>query len=223
VKLLIAVITCHRFKDRADVLRRTWVKDVKGADVRFFLGHGGVGDVPEDEVWVNAPDDYKSLRHKTQMAFKWAVYKDYDFIFKTDDDVYVIPERLLNNFTGHDYSGRVRAPSCENDAPRIYGPKETMFCSGFGYWLSQRAAKVVAYAPDNGDWAEDRYVGNQLIPGGIKPEHDKEFKLWPPLMGHVCSAPLGTCPACLLQYSQASVEAMHNIFKATGNIPVRLP
>src|SRR5665213_903542 len=37
---LIAIITCHRYADRAEVQRKTWIAEVKGADYKFFLGKG---------------------------------------------------------------------------------------------------------------------------------------------------------------------------------------
>jgi hypothetical protein len=235
VKILIAVVTCHRFRGRADILRRTWVPDVGGkADVRFFLGNGGVhdGNPPSDEVWLDVGDDYKSLRLKTQAVFRWAVEQGYDFVFKTDDDVYVIPERLFKDFLEVDYAGRVRPASHENDAPRIYGPKESPFCSGYGYWLSQKAAQIVATSPENFDWAEDRYCGNMLFLAGIHPHHDVNFVLWPPLYGHSCTAPMGRCAPCLEVYKTASVicpyarpgvvETLHQSFKETGFIPTAL-
>lgn len=235
MKLLIAIVSCHRFRDRANVLRRTWIPDVHPAygeltvDVRFFVGQGGMDGIPDDETRLDVGDDYKSLRLKTQLMFRWAVEHGYDYIFKTDDDVYVIPERLIRDFKSWDYSGRVRPASNENDAPRIYGASETAFCSGFGYWVSNKAAQIVSEAPDNSDWAEDRFAGNAILRAGLKPHHDPNFNLWPPLMGHACSAPMGRCGQCLLVYKDSSVlcpyarpnilMTLHEEFKRSGNFP----
>jgi|SRR5579859_7164056 len=211
---LIAVITCGKFRERAYAQRRTWVKDAHGFDVRFFLGQGNEAAY-DDEVLLDCPDDYKSLRLKTQLMFRWAADAGYQQILKTDDDVLVIPERLRHAFCGDDYRGRVRGPSQENDAPRIYGAKETHFCSGFGYILSQRAARIVAEAPDNGDWAEDRFAGNALVRAGIVPVHDIRFLLWPPLGGHACGVPNVNCGACRAQYAYAAVICPY----ARPNVP----
>lgn len=229
MSFLIAVVTCHqeKFKARADVARRTWVPRAAGLfDVKFFLGSGGEGEPREDEVWLDCPDDYKNLRLKTQHVFRWAADHAYSFVFKTDDDVYIIPERLNKSFMARDYSGRVRGPSQENEAPKIYGRGETNFCSGFGYWLSQNAARVVAEAPDNGDWAEDRFTGNILAKAGIRPVHDDTMLLWPPLQGHICHNSNQRCGACVQQYAHVSVlcpyarpeviEQLHNEYLRTG-------
>lgn len=205
MRRLIAVVTCHRYRGRAQAIRETWARDVSGADVRFFFGVNATEEPWPDEVRLDVPDDYDHLRHKVQAVFGWAVAQGYDWVFKTDDDVLVLPERLLNNFVAFDYVGRVREPSRENVAPRIYGDSERQFCSGFGYWLSARAARVVAEAPDNGDWAEDRFAGQALARVGLRPVHDRSILLWPPLSGHYCSLPNDKCTACALQYAQASV------------------
>lgn len=232
MRLLIAVVSCHKFRERADLLRHVWVPDVRDADVRFFLGRGH-GEPKPDEVWLDVADDYRSLRQKVQTVFGWAVAQGYDAVFKTDDDVLVLPDRLVKIFVRRDYVGRVRGPSRENDAPRIYGPNESSFCSGFGYWLSRKAAGIVAEAPDNGDWAEDRYVGNVLARSGIRPVHDDTILLWPPLQGHYCHVPNGRCRSCVAQYAGASVLCPHqrpevipklyDSYKKTSFIPTHIP
>lgn len=202
---LIAVISCGKFRDRAAAQRRTWIPEASAFDIRFFLGQGNAPAAP-DEVLLDCPDDYHGVRIKTQLAFRWAVAAGYHAILKTDDDVLIIPERLQHLFRGQDYVGRVRGPSQENDAPRIYGPSEVSFCSGFGYILSARAASIVAEAPDNGDWAEDRFAGQALFRAGIRPAHDNGFLLWPPVgSAHFCTVPNPSCGRCWSYYSNASV------------------
>lgn len=245
MKTLIAIASCHRYRERANVLRRTWVPDVANrADVRFFLGDvpaAGVGFPPpddevwNDEVWLNVPDDYKSLRLKVQRMFGWSVEQGYDFIFKVDDDIYVIPDRLFANFSRHDYKGRVRGPSGSADllGMQLYGAGEVCFCSGFAYWVSRRAAAIIAQAPDNGDWAEDRFAANALARGGIRPIEDRTFKLWPGVYLHSPCRTDGLCSYCATAYLDASVvcpherpdllEPMHTEFKATGRIFTLVP
>lgn len=201
---LIAVVTCDRFRERASMQRRTWVKEAGAFDVRFFLGRDSQ-QVYDDEILLDVPDDYPSLRRKVQLMYRWAVDAGYRQILKTDDDVFIIPSRLAPRFRGQDYSGRVRGPSQENDAPRIYGASEVSFCSGFGYILSARSADIVASAPDNGDWAEDRFAGQALFKARIQPQHDTGFLLWPPPWGHFCTSPNTGCPACRAQYASACV------------------
>lgn len=222
---LIAIVTCGKYRERAAAQRRTWIKEAQAFDVRFFFGHGNEAAY-DDEVVLDCPDDYPSLRLKVQRMFRWAVDAGYQQILKTDDDVLILPERLATRFRGLDYVGRVRGPSQENDAPRIYGNKEVSFCSGFGYILSARAADVVANAPDNGDWAEDRFAGQALFWAGIRPLHDIGFLLWPPPWGHFCTVPNRNCAGCQAQYAHACVicpyarpnmpEVIYGFYKANG-------
>ena len=209
-RILIAVVTCRRFRARADVQRRTWVPRVIGAEVRFFVG-AGEGELLPDEVEFDVDDGYQGLPQKVQRAFRWAVDQGYDHILKLDDDVYVVAERLMKFFNPTcDYRGRVRAPSRENDAPRLYGPRESEFCSGYAYWVSARAANIVSAMPANGDWAEDRFCGNVLAKAGIRAVHDPTLKLWPPLSGHRCSLPNRACLACIRQYDDATVVCAYD-------------
>jgi hypothetical protein len=176
MKVLIAVLTCHRFRSRADAVRVTWGKQLSGSrppsinsrhdvDLRFFLG-GGTAE-RDDEVILNCGDAYLDLPHKLRAVCQWARAQGYDYIYKSDDDAYVVPGRLLaSGFEKHDYCGRLRGPSGNFSAP---------YCSGFGYWLSARAASILADARPNGDTAEDRYVANTLLASGVQPQHDPRY------------------------------------------------
>jgi hypothetical protein len=90
MKILVAVVTCHKFRSRADAQRETWIKDMRGADLRFFLGEGGDAERP-DEVILPVRDDYRSLPQKCKLVFQWALDNGYDWCVKIDDDVYLRP------------------------------------------------------------------------------------------------------------------------------------
>src|ERR1035438_3326518 len=101
-RTLIAVTTCHAFRDRADAVRATWGAEVEGADIRYFLGRGAAAR--DDEVLLDCDDGYHHLSQKTQLIRRWALEQGYDYLWKIDDDTYVRPERLLGNgFADLDY------------------------------------------------------------------------------------------------------------------------
>lgn len=163
-KLLLAVKGCERDASNGfhQAMRETWVKDVQGADVRFFVG-GGSLSLKEDEVRLPCPDDYLSLPHKTRAILQWALDRDYDFVFLCDTDTYVIPDRLLaSGFEDYDlvglFNGRIGAPNATE------GRYWAWISGGNGYWLSNRAARVIAERQHDGDWAEDRITGQALGP-----------------------------------------------------------
>jgi Galactosyltransferase len=239
MKILFAVVSCHKFRERDDVLRRTWVPDARklGIDVAFFLGQGAA--MREDEIILDVPDDYSNLRRKVQRTFALAVDQGYDFILKVDDDAVVLPEKwLASDFQSHDYVGHLRGPSGENgflerDGVRycsgfeVYRAEEKSYCSGFAYVLSNRAARIVADAPDNGDWAEDRFTGNALASSGILPHGNEEYIFWPT----PCRAKfvIGDCPMCdwryknfiaICPYEQPDkLEGLYATYRKGGKFP----
>jgi hypothetical protein len=113
MKTLIAIAGCHANEHKADAQRATWVKDVQGADVRFFAGGQGFNR-KSDAVWLNCPDDYDHRLEKVLAIFDWALTQGYDYCWKVDDDVYVRPERLLSlkqhHVQGHVMPHKVLAP-----------------------------------------------------------------------------------------------------------------
>lgn len=172
MKPLIAVVTCEKFKSRASIQRVLWVPQVADrADVRFFLAKQERGPLP-DEVFLDCPDDYNSLPLKVKLMFTWALANGYTKTLKLDDDTLLLPDRLLADIPPQDYAGYLNATP----------PKH--WCSGFCYWLSERAMRIVTAAaiPEN-EWAEDRWVGGVLHDHGIKPHWDKRYCLiipkWP--------------------------------------------
>lgn len=164
-KILIAVVTCEKFKTRADAQRQTWVPRIQGADVRFFLGKQEREPL-SDEVFLDVPDDYKSLPHKVRAMHQWALASGYTKVLKTDDDTYVHPVRMMSAIPPQDYAGFL------NGTP----PKP--WCSGFCYWLSETAMRITSVSEiPTEEWAEDRWVGGVLYDHGIKPFYDRRYSL----------------------------------------------
>lgn len=173
MNLLIAVATCHQYRARAQAQRDTWAKCVIGADVRFFLGrqrhavHEPINQPLPDEIFLGVGDGYEGLPSKTQAICKWALENGYEGLWKSDDDVYIQPDRLLASINERTaYAGRLRGASGIFPAP---------YCSGFLYWLNRAAMQVVTDAKLNGDEAEDRWVGNILRQAGFLAQHDQRM------------------------------------------------
>lgn len=164
-KILFAVITCGKFKDRADAQRETWVIEAKKfsyVDVKFFLGTQDREPLP-DEVFLDVDDSYLGLPQKVQCAIQWARENDYTKMVKLDDDVFVFPDRLLASIPRADYVGQING--------------EPPFCSGFCYWLSWKAMKYISAAelPDDPQVGEDRFVSTVLRDHGIRPTGDPQI------------------------------------------------
>lgn len=181
MKILIAIKTCHRYRDRAQAQRETWIPRLAAAipagwtvDLRFFVGRrAGIQDsrsqVPEDTVQLDCDDGYHGLPDKFRGICRWALAGGYDWIFNCDDDVYVVPERLLaSGFEAHEYAGRLRGPSGGFPAP---------YASGFAIWLSRRLVELLAAAPLGSHRRQDRWVGNILAEHGVRCHRETRFVL----------------------------------------------
>jgi len=182
MKVLIAVKSCQQDMNRGyhSVIRETWGKDVKAADLRFFVGREDLLCVPvklenEDEVLVDCFDDYDNLPYKTREILKWSGRQDYDFTFLCDTDTFLIPARLMKTgFEKWDYSGKIdRTPGVTFQYNAVDREKKNTWfgacypwaSGGFGYFLSKEAAAYVTFQePDI--WAEDLWVGQLMGPIG---------------------------------------------------------
>jgi hypothetical protein len=178
MRVLIAVPSCWRDRDTHQVIRDTWKKD-SPVHVHFFMGRGNTPHF-SDETVLDVPDDWDGLPRKTQAICRWAVEKDFDFIFKADTDSYVsIPRLLASGFEKYHYSG------CCGEKPNEY-PDSCFPANGGGYWLSRRAFEYLAENMNLGlgknceDWCvflslmkgagifvhhDPRYAANRAIPG----------------------------------------------------------
>ncbi|HSZ60713.1 MAG TPA: glycosyltransferase [Terriglobales bacterium] len=161
-KTLVAVVTCKQYVDRVQAQQETWIPSARAAgyEVEIFDGER-----------LGVPDDYYSLIPKTQAICNWALTHGYDRILKVDDDCCIRVDRLKpSNF---DYAGIVIAANdCGSTVPpgvpaRPRGTYPYKYASGGAYWLSRKAMEIIANAKPNGDWAEDRFVGNILAKHGI--------------------------------------------------------
>jgi hypothetical protein len=168
MKVLIAVVTCHKYRSRMLAQLETWASEPMpdGIDLRFFLGHGESLGTSGD-VLLDVDDNYAALPRKVQAMLEWALEQGYDYVFKTDDDVYLRPERLLSSLPTQNYRGRVRAGLKQGDP---------WYCSGMGYWLSRKAMDyVVKDKRFHISHAEDVCMGLSMRRMLVTPENDDRF------------------------------------------------
>lgn len=216
MKILIAIVTCHAYRRRADAQRDTWVKAVPvDVDVRFFLSDAQPAERP-DEILLPVGDRYEDLPAKTRAMHVWALTNGYDFVFKCDDDTYLRPERLLTSgFETADYTGRLRGAS---------GGYPAAYASGFGYWLSKRAMLITAIAPLTADPAEDRWVANTLLQHGITCRADYRYVVTRSHRNAICSAEASREGNDIIAACEfPSPEAMLNIHEEFLTLPATPP
>jgi len=139
VRTIVGVLTREDLTDRRQACAATWVGRLrKNRDVEVvFLVGNGMGEARLDRGVLHLPcgDDYGSLLHKTRLFCRWALTQDFDYLFKCDDDTFVVVDRFLEfDPGGRDYIGV--------DPVDHINPKYAS--GGAGYWLSRRAAEAVA-------------------------------------------------------------------------------
>jgi hypothetical protein len=184
-KLLIAVKSCLRDVENGynETIRDTWGKDIKGADLKFFIGDGWDPYNPvspeygnswsmrleDDEILMHVRDDYDGLPYKTKWIAYWSEVR-YDHVFLCDTDSYIIPSRLIYcGFQNYDLAGRfgcmpkLGSTFDYKDQRGSYPNSHPWPSGGVGYFLSKKAAEIVADAEIK-VWAEDMHVGQVLGP-----------------------------------------------------------
>lgn len=121
-------------------IRNTWGQCLpENADLRFFFGNGAGWVIPDqDEIHVDAPDDYKGLSLKVKEILKWSIEQGYDYTYLCDTDTFCIPNRvqaILTHALPSDYIGWIT-------------PWEPFFAfGGCGFVVSKKFAQIIANSP----------------------------------------------------------------------------
>ena len=174
MNIYIVILSCHNYRLRRASVRLTWMKRLlPNMTARFVVGAGPVID-ELDVVQLPTDDGWDALAHKMRDAFRYALRPDqppWDYLFKCDDDTYLVPERLESAVIG-EYVGR----PWEHDESYVQGA---------GYFLSRRLVEIIANAPDCPDpaWGEDGWVGFHARANGAWPtpcwRFTDDWKAWP--------------------------------------------
>jgi hypothetical protein len=186
MRIMIGALSCWKYKERRDRCVETWmreedaVKDTSpGERPRylhptehtitrsvFLMGSPGL-EAPEltgRYLLLPGPSDYFSLPQRTRAFCQWAISRDdWDYLFKCDDDTYVSISRLLRYPLTADYIGSEWAPGVGYAS------------GGAGYFLSRKAAEVVAEHLTQKEGPEDVYVRDALASQGIPFTRDQRF------------------------------------------------
>jgi hypothetical protein len=169
-KIVIGALSGLQHDARRRRCRETWLADSRrlGVNAVFLIGAKEYTSSPfclGDLLLLPCPNDYPSLPQRTRWFCRWALEQnEWDYLFKCDDDTYVSIERLKEyDFNGRDYIGG------EWTAGVGYAS------GGAGYFLSRRAAGIVAetLTAELGD--EDVLVGRAMEAAGIKFYSDDRF------------------------------------------------
>lgn len=162
-RVLIAICSCHAYSERRRAVRETWLStNLVGMEAVFFVGMTEFELPTADEtdlVVVDTSDDYEHLPEKVVAFFRYALaHHEFDWIFKCDDDTYVVPERLSELTRGdHDLAG--------NEFLESSGYAS----GGAGYLLSRELVKILtndATLATTG--AEDMIISGAAVMAGAR-------------------------------------------------------
>ena len=161
---IILITSCVPHLARNENCRNTWLATWGDRiDYRFVLGNGRTQEF-DDELVLPVDDSYQGLPSKIQASHAWAVEAGYDFILKTDCDMYVhIPRLLKSGFENYAYSGNFHWPE---------------FALGGSYWLDRLASETLVRAslpayPANG--GDDVWVGRVMHENHFLHHHDPRY------------------------------------------------
>jgi hypothetical protein len=181
-KILFSVVSCfrrsyppeslnpqHKNGNNPNIewIQNTWFGDAldRAIDIKMFFG-GRVGAEKDagNAVVLPVGDDYFSLVPKVRAMIRWARDQGFDYLCKTDDDVFVDVDKTLGGFLPVDYRGSLR----EGQVYRYGTSKETSrYAAGPCYWLSRKAMEAIINSPQPDTPYEDRATGYVLAQAGI--------------------------------------------------------
>ena len=158
-KILIAICSAHIHKTRRTGVRKTWMRRLPTSiKSNFFVGIGPP-IIEQDLVVLDIDDSYAALPAKIQQISRYFIqHTEFDYLFKCDDDTYVLGERLTQLT---DIANDLVGCKAGTSRPYVYG--------GAGYLMSRSAAEIIANAPTPQHGAEDIWVSKTLAAAKIVP------------------------------------------------------
>jgi len=159
-KIVVAICSCGSSRERRVAVRRTWLsRPASGVRHFFFVGRGADTAGENDVVVLDVDDGYEFLPLKVREAFAYALRNfDSEWIFKCDDDTYVVLDRLAT--IPHPKYGLIGDESLDSrGAPS----------GGAGYFVSAALARKLSadrMLPAIG--AEDLVVGRAAAAKGAR-------------------------------------------------------
>jgi hypothetical protein len=164
MKPIILITACNQHRNRADMCRATWLNTFGNlCDYRFIFGIGNTVQ-HDDELVFECDDTYFGLPKKVQLSHQWALQQGYDYILKTDCDVYLhTPRVLVFGIDKADYVGNFYYDT---------------FAMGAAYWLSKKATEILVNAPLPAPFApggDDVWVGKIMEQAGVSRHHEPRY------------------------------------------------
>lgn len=161
---MIVTASCKRDRENGcqDAVAMTWRHDLgQQALHRFVLGEGN--EVPTLAEWVlYIPDGYAHTAAKLRATCRRVLTLGMQYLFYSDVDTYVCVPRLLK--------------AVPHDADYVgFMCSEGHAAGGNGFWLSNKAMRVLANSHCESGVYHDLWAGVMLRQAGIKLVHDERY------------------------------------------------
>lgn len=177
MKILTSILTCSKTQKRANACLETWVKDIKPPHEYYFYGDS-LQSKTMDKTWNSTPDEGElrgRLPEKTYKMLIESLKHEWDFLFKCDDDSFVVFHKLIDLLKNYNPSDNLYIGNkIVNPFPYAQG--------GAGYALTRSAVEKCIFSlkyfygddPKN-KRAEDYSIGLALKEQGIDLTHTDLF------------------------------------------------
>ena len=181
--IILLILNCEKYKYKSTFQKTTWLKYLPNNIIYYHLiGNPNLNteyliDDNNNILYVKTKDDYLSLPHKVLKGI-YAVNNtfDYKYIFKTDDDQFLVNTKLfnvLNNIiNNYDYGGyNVQVEDhyskyylVHSELPKDILLKKAKYCYGRFYFLKKEVCQFLLKHPDHfkNSIIEDHAVGLTL-------------------------------------------------------------
>tara|TARA_B100000085_G_C18563585_1_gene520599 strand:+ start:6498 stop:7172 length:675 start_codon:yes stop_codon:yes gene_type:complete len=106
MKILTAILTCSSTQDRANTCLNTWIREIRLPHDYVFYGDESQSQ-SMNKTWNCSPDEGESRRGLPEKTYKMLVKSlkhEWDFLFKCDDDTYVVFDSLIEFLKNYDPS-----------------------------------------------------------------------------------------------------------------------
>ncbi|XP_065649739.1 UDP-GlcNAc:betaGal beta-1,3-N-acetylglucosaminyltransferase 7 [Hydra vulgaris] len=208
LKLLVLVTSNISNFDRRETIRRTWGKPINKHFNNDFRTFFMLSKSPDKEIMKTMEEesakhgdiiicdffeDFYQLSFKVEAAFEWAhIYCSYEYLLKSDDDVYVNLFNLFELLVNKDTPKKNLYLGYHHQQPRVsrsgkykvelheYGSNcYPDYCAGGAVVLSSDLIeKILLYFQPVPLKIDDAYIGILVKNAGAKPTHNEGFRFF---------------------------------------------